>query len=108
MADWNGRFVRIGDPDFLCIAFYDGVNVINRIFIGIPCDKQAQRQINELLRQKRKSTLDIRWVPENNRHLTLAFLGNLPRPSVDNLLGLFDETYQLLLRGWPTTQTGFA
>ena len=66
----------------------------NRIFIGIPCDKQAQRQINELLRQKGKSTLDIRWVPENNRHLTLAFLGNLPRSSVDNLLGLFDETYQ--------------
>ena len=94
MADWNGRFVRIGDPDFLCIAFYDGVNVINRIFIGIACDQQAQRHINEQLRPIRKLPLDIRWVPENNRHLTLAFLGNIPMSCVENLTGLFDQTYQ--------------
>lgn len=65
-----------------------------RVFIGIPCDKQAQRQINELLRPIRKSPLDVRWVPENNRHLTLAFLGNIATTKVENLLGLFDETYQ--------------
>jgi 2'-5' RNA ligase len=33
-------------------------------------------------------------VAGNNRHLTLAFLGNKPISEVDNLLRLFDQTYQ--------------
>ena len=65
-----------------------------RVFIGIPIDKQSRQQINELLKPIRDSRRDIRWVPENNRHLTLAFLGNRPISEVDNLVRLFDESYQ--------------
>ena len=68
--------------------------VFKRIFIGIPCDRQAHRHINEVLSPIRKSPLDIRWVPENNRHLTLAFLGDIPISSVEDLVGLLGETYQ--------------
>ena len=67
---------------------------MQRVFIGIPIDKQAQQHINELLKTIKDSRRDIRWVAENNRHLTLAFLGNRTISEVDNLLRLFDETYQ--------------
>ena len=66
---------------------------MQRVFIGIPVDIRAQQHINDLLRPLKKSRGDIRWVPEINRHLTLAFLGNVPVAEVDILMGLFDETY---------------
>ena len=65
-----------------------------RVFIGIPIDKHSQQQINELLKPIEDSRRDIRWVPENNRHLTLAFLGDRPISEVKNLTRLFDESYQ--------------
>ncbi len=68
--------------------------VMQRVFIGIPIDKQSQLHINELLKPIKNSRRDIRWVAEINRHLTLAFLGNRTVAEVDNLLRLFDETYQ--------------
>lgn len=67
---------------------------MQRVFIGIPVDQQAQRHINRLLVPIQNSRQDIRWVAENNRHLTLAFLGNKPINDVENLVGLLDEAYQ--------------
>ena len=65
-----------------------------RVFIGIPIDKQSQQHINRLLKPTMDSRRDIRWVAENNRHLTLAFLGNRPISEVEYLLRMFDESYQ--------------
>lgn len=67
---------------------------MQRIFIGIPVDKHSQQQINKLLEPIKGSRQDIRWVAENNRHLSLAFLGDQPISRVDNLLRRFAETYQ--------------
>lgn len=67
---------------------------VQRVFIGIPIDKNAQQQINETLKSIENSPQDVGWVPAGNRHLTLAFLGNKPGPVVENLVQLFDETYQ--------------
>ena len=67
---------------------------MQRVFIGIPIDKHSQQHINVLLKPIEDSRRDIRWVPENNRHLTLAFLGNRPISEVDNLIQQFDESYQ--------------
>jgi len=67
---------------------------MQRVFIGIPIDEQSQQQINEILEPIKKSRRDIRWVPVNNRHLTLAFMGNQAGSKVKSLLGLFNETYQ--------------
>ena len=67
---------------------------MQRVFIGIPVDEQSQQRINHLLIPIKKLHPDIRWEPENNRHLTLAFLGNIPIPEVENLLHLFSEIYQ--------------
>ncbi len=67
---------------------------LQRVFIGIPVDGQSQQRINELLKPLKALHQGIRWEPENNRHLTLAFLGDMPIPEVENLLQLFAETYQ--------------
>lgn len=67
---------------------------MQRIFIAIPIDKHTQQQINELVEPIKGSRQDIRWVAENNRHLSLAFLGDKSIAVVDNLLRSFDETYQ--------------
>lgn len=66
----------------------------HRVFIGIPIDENSQREINNLLGPLKSSSKNIRWVPESNRHLTLAFPGNQQAAVVENLVRLFDQTYQ--------------
>ncbi|MFA6506783.1 MAG: RNA 2',3'-cyclic phosphodiesterase [Treponemataceae bacterium] len=54
-----------------------------RIFIALPLpDHFKQKLINQtaLLRERRK---DLRWVPEKNLHVTLAFLGELKQVGTD-------------------------
>jgi len=67
---------------------------VQRVFIGIPIDKPSQQQINVLLKPIKDSRRDIRWVAENNRHLTLAFLGSRTISEVDQLFHQFDEAYR--------------
>lgn len=67
---------------------------MQRVFIGIPLDRSAQVQIDELLSPIKDSHRDIRWVPENNRHLTLAFLGNRPAEVVESIVGTMDQAYK--------------
>lgn len=67
---------------------------MRRIFIGIPVDECARISINELLEPIENTSPDIRWVPESNWHITLAFLGNKPISEVERLLQLPDDIYQ--------------
>jgi len=67
---------------------------MQRVFIGIPVDQRTQSQINELLGPVRSSTGGVRWVPEQNRHITLAFLGNRPAGVVEGLARSMDQVYQ--------------
>lgn len=67
---------------------------MQRVFIGIPVDNTAQQQIDELLRPVKKSVKGVSWVPERNRHLTLAFLGNRTVRVIENLVQSMDQTYQ--------------
>lgn len=65
-----------------------------RIFIGIPIDKPRQRAIDQLLDPLKPHSRNLRWVPAGNRHLTLAFLGDIPVSDVETLLGDFPSVYQ--------------
>jgi len=67
---------------------------LQRVFIGIPVDARSQQQINKLLEPVKNSPHDLRWVPENNRHLTLAFLGDMEVSVVEKLVSSFDDVYR--------------
>ena len=67
---------------------------MQRIFIGIPVDEPAQRQINELLIPVKRTYTNIRWVPQQNRHLTLSFLGDRPASVIENLVRSMHRAYQ--------------
>lgn len=67
---------------------------MQRVFIGIPVDNTAQQQIDELLGPVKKTFKGVRWVPQCNRHLTLAFLGNQTIRVIENLVQSMDQTYQ--------------
>ncbi len=77
---------------------------MQRVFIGIPVDNPAQQQINELLSPVVKSHKGIRWVPEQNRHLTLSFLGDITAGVIGKLVHSMAQAYQ----GVPGFQTGYA
>ena len=67
---------------------------MQRVFIGIPVDQQAQSEINELLDPLKSTIHAVRWVPEQNRHLTLAFLGDRPAAVIEKLTRSMDRAYQ--------------
>lgn len=67
---------------------------VQRVFFGIPVDQRTQEQINKLLSPLKKSLQAVRWVPEQNRHLTLAFLGDRPTGVVEKLTRSMDKAYQ--------------
>lgn len=65
-----------------------------RVFIGIPPDKTTQRAARDLLEPLRAQGRDFRFVPGGNRHLTLAFLGNISAADVGRLEARFDQCYR--------------
>ena len=69
-------------------------NGMQRIFIGIPIDKRSQQRIDKLLKAASNAQKGIRWVAENNRHLTMAFLGDIAVSRAELLCRQFDKTYQ--------------
>jgi 2'-5' RNA ligase len=69
-----------------------------RIFIGIPIGKSAQRAIDQLLVPLKPHSRSLRWVPAGNRHLTLAFLGDISLSNAELLRGNFTETYRRYIR----------
>jgi len=66
---------------------------MQRVFIGIPVDQTAQQKINRLLNPFIRSSQGISWVPEENRHLTLAFLGDRHAREIENLVRSMDKAY---------------
>lgn len=48
-----------------------------RSFIAIPLSPEVQRNARRLLRDLRQDKDGIKWVPEENLHLTLKFLGDV-------------------------------
>jgi len=65
-----------------------------RVFIGIGCDAHVQEQAGEIIEPLKKTLPGTRWVAPVNRHLTLAFLGDIPASGLDSLMHEFDRIYQ--------------
>jgi len=65
-----------------------------RLFIGIPLGGRCQREIDTLLRTAVPARGGWRMIPEQNRHLTLAFLGDLEAPVTGRLERAFAPAYR--------------
>jgi 2'-5' RNA ligase len=66
---------------------------MQKVFIGIPVNQTAQQKINKLLNPYQRTSRGIAWVPEDNRHLTLAFLGDRHAREIENLVRSMDKAY---------------
>ncbi|MGA9574307.1 MAG: RNA 2',3'-cyclic phosphodiesterase [Lysobacterales bacterium] len=64
-----------------------------RVFFGVPVDPGLQQQISGLLDVLPGSSRGVRWVAQQNRHMTLAFLGDQPLAVVESLERAMDTVY---------------
>jgi len=56
-----------------------------RAFVAIDTPQEIKMELDELISNLRESAPDIRWVKAANLHLTLRFLGDIPKNSVGDL-----------------------
>lgn len=56
-----------------------------RLFIGITVPKEIKRNFKNL-QSKNKGNNGIRWVNDNNLHITLYFLGDIENAKIDNII----------------------
>lgn len=56
----------------------DGIITYLRCFIAIDITEQIRRDLGEIIDRLKKHDTDVKWVPSENIHLTLKFLGNTP------------------------------
>lgn len=64
----------------------DAAAMANRLFIAIPIDPVCQQQLDALLLPLQAPLASLRWQTRRNRHLTLAFLGQLPAAQAECVL----------------------
>lgn len=56
-----------------------------RCFIAINIDDTLKKEIDESVVTLKKGGWDVKWVPSENLHVTLKFLGNTPEDSVQRI-----------------------
>jgi RNA 2',3'-cyclic 3'-phosphodiesterase len=56
-----------------------------RAFVAVDVPKQIKMELDKLIGELRPLAPDIRWVKAGNLHLTLRFLGDIPKSSISDL-----------------------
>lgn len=69
-----------------------------RAFIALDIPSHIQEEIEKQTSRLRKTMGEdsVRWVPPNNMHLTLKFLGNIPTSHVDFLKAMMTQASALV------------
>ena len=62
------------------------INLEKRVFIGIPIDRKIKSILPSLKSTVHSSINIIKWIPPNNIHLTLSFLGNISDKDIPNIV----------------------
>ena len=58
-----------------------------RTFVAVDLPKLVKMEIDKLISDLRETAPDIRWVKAANLHLTMRFLGDIPKDSIAVLAG---------------------
>jgi 2'-5' RNA ligase len=56
-----------------------------RTFIAVPLSAELQKAVGRVQRDLADALPDVRWVRPETIHLTLAFLGDIPQESLENV-----------------------
>lgn len=56
-----------------------------RSFLAFELPEEIRNIVRDSLREMKRSALDTRWTREENIHITLVFMGNLPEESVQKI-----------------------
>lgn len=56
-----------------------------RAFIAVEINPQAKQKISELISCLKKSSADVKWITEDQMHLTLKFLGNIAADDIKKI-----------------------
>jgi 2'-5' RNA ligase len=64
----------------------------HRCFYAIRPDRQIVDYLAGVIRELRQYGADLRWVPEENLHVTLRFLGEITDRQLDRALHIGEET----------------
>jgi 2'-5' RNA ligase len=76
-----------------------------RLFIGIPPAKSVENHLESILARLRPKSRDVKWVPAENIHLTLKFLGTIEESMVISITDVLQKasgnyrTFTLTLSG---------
>ena len=75
-----------------------------RLFISIPLLPEMRRGITETMNQLKKAGVRGRYIPVENLHITLAFIGEMPdaRPIQKALANVKIEPFEMRLSGLGT------
>ncbi|MCE1245670.1 MAG: RNA 2',3'-cyclic phosphodiesterase [Firmicutes bacterium] len=63
-----------------------------RLFIAVPITPRIKKRIGEVITRFKTLGADIKWVPEENLHTTLKFLGDTPIGKVDKITEALEKT----------------
>jgi len=66
-------------------------NPFIRAFVAVPIDDPLRATLADLLSRFRDTEARVRWVPEANLHLSLAFLGNTARDDLSVLANALND-----------------
>jgi 2'-5' RNA ligase len=56
-----------------------------RCFIALDISEQIRRDFSDIIDRLKKHKADVKWVPVDNIHLTLKFLGNTPENVISKI-----------------------
>jgi len=54
-----------------------------RSFLALKLPPEIKKTLSHILREMKKTPLDVRWVKADNIHITMVFLGNVPVEDVE-------------------------
>ena len=63
-----------------------------RLFIAVNLSPQQQKEVDLLQQRLKKDLQGIKWVPRENLHLTLKFIGEVPEEKLDAIVQGMQES----------------